>query len=228
MDVCNAIRMPIHFFVSENEVHLFPPREEIMLSAQVFQTISWDNNAVEATFGDSPGRIYWKDVAKVMGVTDQKPHDRFTLKTRLPFTDFLSTCSAFNLSPFTFLIDPNRNTSKRTSRRSRSTAPLTPLGSSFSSSPSSSLSTVPGASAAGTPSADATALLRDMASMREQLAAMEQRCNRLEERCSKVEEQYKTLLAAHDTLARRVSVSIDTINNSYLSIAAESQPDYGE
>lgn len=108
--MCNALRMPIHFFVSEDDNHVMPNREAATVATDRWHPVGWDGQAVEQIFGD--GRIYWKDVAKTMGVTSQKPHDRFLLKTRFPVTDFLSTCSHFGISPFMFLIDHNRGKDK--------------------------------------------------------------------------------------------------------------------
>ena len=107
MKICNSLRMPIRYFVSENNYHVMPVREKATVAPDRWLPIGWDALAVEQAFGDGEGRVYWKDVADVMGVTPQKPHERFLLRTRFPVTDFLSTCSRFNLSPFLFLIDGN-------------------------------------------------------------------------------------------------------------------------
>lgn len=122
MKICNALRMPIHFFVSENDSHVIPNRESATIASDCWQPVGWDRQAVEDTFGDGEGRIYWRDVAKAMGVSEQKPHDRFLLVTRFPVTDFLTTCSRLGMSPFRFLIDANR----RTANDRRQTAPPSP------------------------------------------------------------------------------------------------------
>ena len=115
--ICNALRMPCYYFVSEDNNHLLPNRESATIVAEYWQPISWDCQAVEHTFGDGDGRIYWKDVAEAMGVSLQKPHDRFLLITRFPITDFLATCSHLDISPFRFLIDNNRNEIKQRNKR---------------------------------------------------------------------------------------------------------------
>ena len=107
IQICNALRMPSSYFVSEDGSHLCPNRETATLPYDDWQPVGWDNDAVELTFGDGEGRIYWKDVAGAMGVSSQKPHDRFLLRTRFPVSDFLRTCNNLNLSPFKFLVDRN-------------------------------------------------------------------------------------------------------------------------
>lgn len=109
MKICNSLRMPIHFFVSEDNNNVIPNREAATIPIDYWHPILWDTKAVERTFGDGDGRIYWKDVAEVMGVTQQKPHERFLLNTRFPVTSFLSICSHFNITPFRFLVDKNRD-----------------------------------------------------------------------------------------------------------------------
>lgn len=113
--LCNALRMPAHFFVAENNNFVIPIREEATIPLECWQPIEWNAQAVEQTFGDGDGRIYWKDVAVAMDVSSQKPHERFTLRRRFKVTDFLHTCSVLNISPFKFLIDSNRNAVKHQS-----------------------------------------------------------------------------------------------------------------
>lgn len=104
--ICNALHMPIYYFLSENGNHLFPTRETAIIAQEHWKPIVWDATAIDSIFGD--GRILWKDVAKEMGVTPQKPRPRFLLRTRFPIKDFLDVCSKYELSPYTFLKDPNR------------------------------------------------------------------------------------------------------------------------
>lgn len=107
IQLCNGLRMPIYYFVSENGNDFFPTRETATLSAEYWKPIRWDAAVIDSVFGDGVGRIYWKDVSKMMGVSSQKAHPRFLLQTRFPITDFLSVCSKYDISPYTFLIDSN-------------------------------------------------------------------------------------------------------------------------
>lgn len=117
IQICNALRMPAHYFVSEYNKHEIPNRESATIPLDYWRPIDWDRNAVELTFGDGEGRIYWKDVAVVMNVSSQKPHERFLLRKRFPVNDFLNTCNALNKSPFLFLVDPNWNSSRAKVRK---------------------------------------------------------------------------------------------------------------
>lgn len=104
--ICNTLRIPTRYFFYEKEA-VIPSRERLTIEAEYFLPIEWDNDAVEKTFGDAPRHIYWKHVAKAMGVTVQRPRGRFALQVRFPVDDFLTVCNTFNLSPYTFLIDHN-------------------------------------------------------------------------------------------------------------------------
>ena len=100
--------MPAYYFVSEYGNDIFPERERATIPLRYWHPIEWDTQAVELTFGDGEGHIFWKDVAEAMGVTPQKPHNRFLLRTSFKVDAFLLTCSRLNISPFKFLIDKNR------------------------------------------------------------------------------------------------------------------------
>lgn len=108
LKLCNAIRMPIHFFVSENGNYIIPNRESATIPVDNWKPVSWNFANVEKTFGYKDGQIPWRDVAEVMDVTPMKPIGRFALKRRFKVTDFFTACNAFDLSPFLFLNDPNR------------------------------------------------------------------------------------------------------------------------
>lgn len=120
LNLCNAIRMPIYYFVAENNNFVIPNRESATIPLNDWRPVSWNHDAVERTFGDGNNRIRWKDVAVAMNASSQKPHERFSLKRRFKVTDFFATCNAFNLSPFLFLNDPNRTEAKQ---RKRSVTP---------------------------------------------------------------------------------------------------------
>ena len=110
IQLCNGLRMPINYFVSENGKDYFPTRETATIAQELWKPIEWNATVIDSIFGDGAGRIYWKDVSKIMGVSSQKAHPRFLLQTRFPITVFLSVCSKFDISPFTFLIDSNNTT----------------------------------------------------------------------------------------------------------------------
>lgn len=122
LKLCNTLRMPVYYFVAEDNNFVIPNRESATIPLDEWQPISWDYDAVERIFGDGKGQIQWKDVAVVMKASSQKPHERFALKRRFKVTDFFVTCNAFNLSPFLFMIDPNRPQST-TSKTQTSTPP---------------------------------------------------------------------------------------------------------
>ena len=113
IQLCNGLRIPIYYFVSENGNHVIPNREFATLPQTQWQPITWNHQAAELIFGDGEGKIYWKDVAVVMGVSSQKPHERFRLRRRFPIENFLTVCTHYQISPFKFLVDPNHEVGKQ-------------------------------------------------------------------------------------------------------------------
>ena len=113
MKLCNSLRMPARYFVSTGDNHVLPRREEATIIEEDWHPIKWSLEAAELTFGDGEGKIYWKDLAVVMGVSPEKPHEWFALKKRFPIDRFFKACNHYDISPLTFIIDENRDAGKR-------------------------------------------------------------------------------------------------------------------
>jgi len=186
--ICNALRMPIYYFVSENDNHVIPNRESATLPLGLWQPITWNHQVVELTFGDGEGKIYWKDVAAVMGVSSQKPHERFLLRRRFPIEGFLTTCTHYQISPFKFLIDPNRETDKQGSIRLGASAPRPSKGRCLT----------------NTNHADYVTLTRKL--------------DELNATVLDLTKKFDSLLAAHKTLISRVQMNIQDVNSSHLGL----------
>ena len=107
MVICNTLRISTRWFFYEGDAAVIPTREQAIVEPHCWQPVRWKANAAEQVFGDAPRHIFWKDVATAMGTTEQKPRGRFALKTRFPVADFLKVCNAFDISPYTFLMDNN-------------------------------------------------------------------------------------------------------------------------
>ena len=111
--LCNSLRMPARYFVSTDGSHILPSREEATIQKDYWHPIWWDRKAAELTFGDGEGKIYWKDLAEVMDVSSQKPHEWFALKKRFPIDRFFKACNHYGISPLRFLVDDNTDTGQR-------------------------------------------------------------------------------------------------------------------
>ena len=178
--------MPICYFVSENGNHVIPNRESANLPLALWQPITWNHQVVELTFGDGEGKIYWKDVAAVMGVSSQKPHERFLLRKRFPIEGFFTICTHYQISPFKFLVDPNREASIQGSISQGAAAPR----------PSMCRSTT------NTSHADFVALTRKL--------------DNLNATVLDLTKKFESLLAAHEALISRVQMNIQNVNSSNL------------
>lgn len=178
--MCNALRMPSYFFVSEDNNYDMPNREIATISLDNWQPIDWNYQEVENTFGDGGNRIFWKDVAKVMDVTPQKPHARFLLEKRFCIDDFLNVCSHFDISPFNFLIDPNR----KQDNKSRKTAAMS-----------------------GT--RDGANMLGEIRILRQQIADLASTVDGVANDYKEISDKYDDLMEAHKALLRRFNEHIE-------------------
>ena len=202
IQICNALRIPSRLFISENNRHVIPTRETATLESDRWKPISWNTEAVELTFGDGENKIFWKDVAEVMGVTPQKPHDRFLLRTRFPISAFLFTCTYYKISPYLFLNDDNEVQEKPKSKPKTSNT-----SNSKSARPHYSKST-------DTPT----------------YSELSRRVDSLERDFAALNEKYNHLLHEHEELVKRVHVNIQNVQysnigiNDRIGMAAEENP----
>ena len=191
IQICNTLRIPSRLFISEDERYIIPNRETATIEVDQWKPITWNEEEVELTFGDGEGKIFWKDVAEVMGVSSQRPHDRFLLRTRFPISDFLLTCTHYKLSPYLFLNDPNqprrgaKEKKPKTSNTSNSKQPK----------PHHTKST-------DTPT----------------YSELSQRVDALERNFATLNEKYNRLLHEHEELAKRMQVNIQNVQNSHIGI----------
>lgn len=191
IQVCNALRIPSRLFISENNRHIIPTRETTTIEADRWKPITWNTEAVELTFGDGEGKIYWKDVADVMGVTPQKPHDRFLLRTRFPINSFLHICSHYKLSPYLFIDDHNQP--MRGAKEKKPSASYT----------SNSKQPKPNhAKSIDTPT----------------YSELSRRVSLLEKNFAALNEKYSRLLHEHEELVKRVHVNIQNVQYSNIGI----------
>lgn len=202
IQICNTLRIPSRFFIADDEHYIIPNRETATIEADEWEPITWNEEAVELTFGDGEGKIYWKDVAGVMGVSSQRPHDRFLLRTRFPMSSFLQICSHYHLSPFLFLNDPNQprrgaKEKKPTSNTSNSKQPK-----------------LNHAKSTDTPT----------------YSELSRRVSSLEKDFAALNEKYNRLLHEHEELIKRAHVNIQNVQYSNIGIndrtdmAAEENP----
>ena len=190
IQICNALRIPSRLFISENNRHVIPTRETATIEADQWKPITWNTEAVELTFGDGENKIFWKDVADVMGVTPQKPHDRFLLRTRFPISDFLSTCTHYKISPYLFLNDDNG-----VQEKSKPKPKTSNTSSSKSARPHYSKST-------DTPT----------------YSELSRRVDILEKDFAALNDKYNRLLHEHEELVKRVHVNIQNVQYSNIGI----------
>ncbi|MBR6142500.1 MAG: helix-turn-helix domain-containing protein [Bacteroidaceae bacterium] len=201
--ICNALRMPFYYFVTENGVSVIPERENATVPRDDWHSIRWDGQAAESVFYKN--HISWADVSKAMGIKSQNARKRFLEGTRFPVDEFFDTCSKLQVSPYNFIIDRNRPEEKRRRGANRKEKQDVPQG--FRERMESA------------PADDIATLRREIEELRATIGTIQGQYNTLRQ-------DFGVLRKEYNALAYRVSVNIDTINNSHLSIAAEPDTDF--
>lgn len=209
LTICNALRIPSRYFVSEDNEHLFPNREIATVPLDCWQPIIWDKQSVELTFGDGEGRIFWKDVAVAMKVTPQKPHDRFLLRTRFPVNDFLTTCNNLKISPFRFLVDKNCDATIQTNRVRKAASPNSSLSEGQSMDSES-------------PAGENTDIHAGIAVLTKKFDAVNAAVADLTAKYEDLLKKHSTLLSRHNELERKYNGQFGC---AHIDMAAEGKPD---
>lgn len=111
IQLCNTFRISSCYFLTNDKKHTIPVREEAIRLPSEWKDIAWDTEQVEKVFGDGHGQINWKEVARIMDLTEQKPHHRFRLSTKFPVPEFILVCNSLSISPYMFIVDENRQLS---------------------------------------------------------------------------------------------------------------------
>ena len=107
IDMCNALNIPIRYFIVENDVAIIPGRGEAVVPAAKWKPIIYDREAADRFFGEGLGRIYWKDVGELMGLAPSNAKNRLKGDSRFPVDEFLAICTKLQISPYNFIIDEN-------------------------------------------------------------------------------------------------------------------------
>lgn len=104
--ICNALRMPFRYFVTEDGVSIIPEREHATVPLGDWKQILWHGRDAERIFYAQ--RLSWAKVAGAMGLRKgQTAKSRFIDGTRFPIDDFLLVCTKLQVSPWEFVTDGN-------------------------------------------------------------------------------------------------------------------------
>lgn len=193
--IANGLHIPVRRFFSKGKADIIGRRDDYIVDP--YLPCRYDDAALQRIVDKRPDAT-WQKAATATGMTPSRLRDSLLAVTRTPAARFLIVCDVFDIDPFTVLVDPNP-----LPRRRRSPSP-TPAAAPGSAPSPSSVPSVPSA--------------HSVEELREEI-------RRLSATVADLTGKYEALLQAHEKLARRVNVSIDSINNSYLSIAADGGPD---
>ena len=116
--IANGLHIPVRRFFSAEKADIIGKRDDYI--AEPYQPCHYDADALQKIVS-SRADTTWQQAAKATGITRDNLRKSLLAVRRTPVTRFLAVCEAFNIDPFTVLVDPNP--SKAENRKKRGVNP---------------------------------------------------------------------------------------------------------
>ncbi len=111
--IANGLHIPVHRFFSFGRAEQIGRRDDYI--SNHYLPCSYDSNTLQQIVTNRPDAT-WKYAAKKTDMTPTRLRNSLIGETRTPVKRFLLVCEAFEIDPFTILIDPNKDISIRKNR----------------------------------------------------------------------------------------------------------------
>lgn len=102
--VANGLHIPVRRFFSDDRADVIGKRDDYVTEPYIPCEY---NGAVLRELISSRPDATWKEAAEVTGMGYQQLQKSLMTETRLPVPRLLAVCEAFDIDPFTVLVDPN-------------------------------------------------------------------------------------------------------------------------
>lgn len=113
--IANGLHIPVRRFFSSSPTDMVGLRDDYLM--EPYSDCHYDDAALQLIV-ETRREATWKRAAEATGLTRSHLRNSLLAVTRTPVTRFLKVCEAFEIDPFTILIDPNPGP-----RRKRGTTP---------------------------------------------------------------------------------------------------------
>lgn len=104
LGIANGLHIPVRRFFSSGQTDLIGRREDYL--AEPYELCHYDHAALHQIVSTRRDAT-WKRAADATGLTRDHLRNSLLAVTRTPVSRFLTVCDAFEIDPFTILIDPN-------------------------------------------------------------------------------------------------------------------------
>lgn len=183
LGIANGLHIPVRRFFSSGQTDLIGCRDDYL--AEPYEFCHYDYAALHQIVSTRRDAT-WKRAADATGLTRDHLRNSLLAVTRTPVTRFLTVCEAFEIDPFTILIDPNPEPKRR-----RGTAPHL-------------LSSALPGNSASQPESHLSA----------EIANLHHSISKLSDTVTDLTTKYNDLLKAHEALARSIQVNIHNFTDS--------------
>ena len=106
LQLSNRLHIPVRRFFSDGMADLIGRREDYII--EPYKECRYDDASLQNLVNASPSAT-WQRAAKAIGMSRSRLRDSLLAVTRTPVVRFLKVCEAFDIDPFTILIDPNQS-----------------------------------------------------------------------------------------------------------------------
>lgn len=107
--ISNRLHIPVRFFFTTDNTCIIGKKDDYIIEPYV--DCSYDSIKLQDIVNHRHDTT-WKQAAEITGMTYQHIQKSLLAKTRLPVVRLLDVCEAFDIDPFTILIDPNPETTQ--------------------------------------------------------------------------------------------------------------------
>lgn len=108
--IANGLHIPVRRFFSTEKATIIGKRDDYI--TEPYQECIYDADALQEMV-DNHADITWKKASDATGITYDNLRKSLLAVRKTPVTRFLTACEAFNINPFTILIDPNPTPKKK-------------------------------------------------------------------------------------------------------------------
>lgn len=112
LSFANGLHIPVRRFFSLGKTDVIGKREDYI--TEPYNECRYDDAALQQLINASTSAT-WQKAAKAIGMSRSRLRDSLLAVTRTPVERFLKVCEAFDINPFTILIDPNPEPTKQSS-----------------------------------------------------------------------------------------------------------------
>lgn len=108
--ISNGLQIPVSRFFSKGKADLIDKRDDYVTEPYI--TCRYDDTVLYELVSRRPGAS-WQKAADIAGMSRTRMRNSLLAVTRTPVVRFLDACKAFDIDPFTVLVDPNPKTKRK-------------------------------------------------------------------------------------------------------------------